>query len=148
MRIYLAEHTIGSFAFDESGNLLDYVLNPKELGKVVDILINTEKGEPMPSTVELIQKLKPTEVVIESETESAKMQSLGIKVVSKPHHVGAKVLRSSLAEIAVKAKFAEDPKDIYSFLYQVTLEYTRRKLRKAAQKRDLLAIQRLGHRRH
>lgn len=108
MKIYLAEHTIGSFAFDESGNLLDYVLNPKELGKVVDILINVEKGEPMPSTMELIQKLKPSEVVVESETESSRMQSLGVKVVSKPHHVGARALRGSLAELAVKAKFAEN----------------------------------------
>ncbi|BCS94241.1 putative NOP5 family protein [Metallosphaera sp. J1] len=141
MKIYLAEHTIGSFAFDESGNLLDYVLNPKELGKVVDILINVEKGEPMPSTMELIQKLKPSEVVVESETESSRMQSLGVKVVSKPHHVGARALRGSLAELAVKAKFAENPGEVYNFLYQVSLEYTRRKLRKAAQKRDLLAIQ-------
>ncbi|AEB94613.1 MAG: C/D box methylation guide ribonucleoprotein complex aNOP56 subunit [Metallosphaera sp.] len=141
MKIYLAEHAIGSFAFDESGNLVDYVLNPKELGKVVDTIINVEKGEPMPSTLELIQKLNPTEIVIESETESARMQSLGIKVTSKPHHVGAKALRTSLVDLAVKSKFVESPGDLYSFLYQVSLEYTRRKLRKAAQKRDLLAIQ-------
>jgi len=141
MKIYLAEHTIGSFAFDESGNLVDYVLNPKELGKVVEMLIALENGEPMSATMELIQKIKPSDVILESEAESSRMQNLGIKVTAKPHHIGAKKLRESLPEIALKVKFAETPEELYSFLYQVSLEYTRRKLRRAAQKRDLLAIQ-------
>lgn len=142
MRIYLVEHVIGSFAFDDAGKLVDYVLNPRELGKIVEMLIsNEEKGDPLPSTIELLQKVKPSEAIIENEAEVSKLQNLGIKISAKIHHLGAKEFRQSLAKYALESKYASNENDLYSFLYQVAFEYTRRKLRKAAQKRDLLAIQ-------
>ncbi len=142
MKIYLVEHVIGSFAFDESGKLIDYVLNPKDLGKIVDMLVDREEhGNPFPSVMELLQKLKPSEVVIENEAEASKLQGLGIRVATEIHHLGAKEFRQSLVKYALESKYASNEEELYSFLYQVSFEYTRRKLRKASQKRDLLAIQ-------
>lgn len=137
-RLYLVEHAIGSFAFDESGKLVDYVLNPKDVGKMAELLMQHEKGEPFPSALELVDKLKPEEIVIENEAEASKFH---VKSIVQPHHLGAKVFRESLVKIAIDSKFSTSEEDLYAYLYQLSFEYTRRKLRSAAQKRDLLAIQ-------
>ncbi|MEM1626221.1 MAG: C/D box methylation guide ribonucleoprotein complex aNOP56 subunit [Sulfolobaceae archaeon] len=141
MRIYLVEHAIGSFAFDEEGKLVDYITNPQDLGKLVEILIAAENGEPFPSTVELLKKIGAVEVVIENEKELKSLQKLGVNVIVQPNHIGARTFRSSVVKYAIDSKFVKSEKEYYDFLHQLTLEYTRRKIRGIAQKRDLLAIQ-------
>nr|WP_232616549.1 C/D box methylation guide ribonucleoprotein complex aNOP56 subunit [Sulfurisphaera tokodaii] len=141
MKVYIVEHAIGSFAYDEQGKLIDFVLSSKDLGKVVDSLLDNEKGIPLPTTIELIQKIKPEEVVVENEAEIPNLQQLGVKASYEIHNLGSKIFRESLPKIAIETKFASSENDLYSFLYEVSFEYTRRKLRTAASKRDLLAIQ-------
>ncbi|NON61821.1 C/D box methylation guide ribonucleoprotein complex aNOP56 subunit [Acidianus sp. DSM 29099] len=141
MKVYLVEHALGSFAFDENGKLIDFILNSRDVGNVVELLLANEKGDPFPSTLELLSKLKPSEVYIENETEVPKLQAQGFKVNLKSHHLGAKEFRQNLVKYGIETKFAATEDDIYSFLYNLSFEYTRRKLRSAAQKRDLLAIQ-------
>jgi nucleolar protein 56 len=141
MKIYLVEHAIGSFAYDEQGKLLDYVLNPKDLGKVVEALIENEKGTPLPSAKELISKLRPDEVVVENEAEIPELQKSGVRASVEIHNIGSKTFRQSLPKVALETKFVSSEEELYSFLYEVSFEYTRRKLRGAASKRDLLAIQ-------
>ena len=141
MKVYIVEHAIGSFAYDEQGKLVDYVLSNKDLGKVVEALIENEKGIPLPTTVELIKKLKPSEVVVENEAEIPSIQQLGVKAAYEIHNLGSKILRQSLPKVALETKFSSSENELYSFLYDVSFEYTRRKLRSAASKRDLLAIQ-------
>jgi len=141
MKVYIVEHAIGSFAYDEQGKLVDYVLSSKDLGKVVEALIENEKGVPLPTAVELIQKLKPSEVVVENEAEIPSLQQLGVKATYEIHNLGSKIFRQSLPKVALETKFSSSENELYSFLYDVSFEYTRRKLRSAASKRDLLAIQ-------
>ncbi|BFI74155.1 C/D box methylation guide ribonucleoprotein complex aNOP56 subunit [Sulfurisphaera ohwakuensis] len=141
MKVYIVEHAIGSFAYDEQGKLIDFVLSSKDLGKVVDSLLDNEKGIPLPTTIELIQKIKPEEVVVENEAEIPNLQQLGVKASYEIHNLGSRIFRESLPKIAIETKFASSENDLYSFLYEVSFEYTRRKLRTAASKRDLLAIQ-------
>lgn len=137
----MVEHLIGSFAFDENGKLINYVLNPKDIGKAVDILINLDQGVPPQSTLDLLSSLKPDEVVVENDKEIPTLQKLGYKISYVPHHIGAKEFRQNLVKYALDSKFISDSKELYDFMYQVSMEYTRRKIRGAAQKRDLLAIQ-------
>ena len=141
MKIFLVEHAIGSFAYDESGKLIDYVLNPKDLGKVVDALIQNEKGVPLPSAIELINKLKPDEVIVENEAEVPEIQKLGVKASFSIHNLGSMIFRENLVKVALETKFANSEQEVYNFLYDVAFEYTRRKLRSEASKRDLLVIQ-------
>jgi len=117
------------------------VLSSKDLGKVVEALIENEKGAPLPTAVELIQKLKPNEVVVENEAEIPSLQQLGVKATYEIHNLGSKIFRQSLSKVALETKFSSSENELYSFLYDVSFEYTRRKLRSAASKRDLLAIQ-------
>ncbi|AOL15663.1 C/D box methylation guide ribonucleoprotein complex aNOP56 subunit [Sulfolobus sp. A20] len=141
MKIYLIEHVIGSFAYDQDGKLIDSVINQRELGKLTEELINNEKGVPFSSTIELLKKLKIDEVVTENEAEIPKLQELGYKAIYEPHNKVSRIFRDNVQKIAVESKFAKDEEDYYNFLYELSLEYTRRKLRSASQRRDLLAIQ-------
>ncbi|MEM0293224.1 MAG: C/D box methylation guide ribonucleoprotein complex aNOP56 subunit [Saccharolobus sp.] len=141
MKVYLIEHIIGALAYDENGNIIDYIANTKDLGKITEELINNEKGIPFSITVELLKKVNPQEVVVENESEVPKLQELGYKVSYEPHNKISKLFRDQVAKIAVEIKFAKDEEEYYNFLHEISLEYTRRKLRSAAQKRDLLAIQ-------
>ncbi|BBG23851.1 putative NOP5 family protein [Sulfuracidifex tepidarius] len=141
MKVYLVEHAIGSFAFDENGQLKDFVVNSKDIGKIISILNDNEKGIPFPSSVELLKKLNPSEVIVENEAEIPQLQGMGYRTTFKPHHLGAKEFRESMVKYALESKFAEKEEEVYSFLYQLSMEYTRSKLRGASQRRDLLAIQ-------
>ena len=141
MKVYIVEHAIGSFAYDEQGKLIDYVLSSKDIGKVVEALIENEKGVPLPTTVELIKKLKPEEVVVENEAEIPSLQQLGVKASYEVHNLGSKIFRQSLPKVALETKFVSSENELYSFLYNISFEYTRRKLRSETSKRDLLAIQ-------
>jgi nucleolar protein 56 len=142
MKIYLVEHAIGTFAFDERGELVDYAHNPREVSKVIDYLLENEEGEPLPSALELVKKLKPEEVIVEDEREVPRLQGLtGVKTASIAQHPGAKAFRASMASIALSTNFISSEQELYDYLHQLSLELTRRKLRKAAQRRDLLAIQ-------
>ncbi|BBD72614.1 hypothetical protein HS1genome_1003 [Sulfodiicoccus acidiphilus] len=141
MKIYLVEHAIGAFAFNDRGELVDYVHNNKEIGKVVDYLLENEEGEPLPSSLELVKKVGAEEVVVEDEREVQKLQAkAGVKVTYATSHVGARKFRESLESFALSTHFASTD-ELYNYLHQLSLELTRRKLRKAAQRRDLLAIQ-------
>lgn len=141
MKIYLVEHIIGAFAYDENGKIIDYILNAKDLGKITEELINNEKGIPISSAIELLKKINPNEVIVENEAEVPKLQELGYKVIYEPHNNLSRLFRESVSKIAVDVKFVNNEEEYYNFLHEVSLEYTRRKLRSAAQKRDLLAIQ-------
>ena len=141
MKVYLVEHAFGSFAYDENGNLIDAVPLDKDIGKVTEYLLKNEKGEPLPSTRTLLEKLHPEEVVVENEALVPSLQGLGYKVRAEVHHLGAKKFRQSMTETVVSRGFFKDAKEAYAFLYDLAFEYTRRKIRGEAQKRDLLAIQ-------
>ncbi|AHC51614.1 C/D box methylation guide ribonucleoprotein complex aNOP56 subunit [Sulfolobus acidocaldarius SUSAZ] len=141
MKIYLVEHAIGSFGYDESGKLVDFVPNSKDIGKVTEALIENEKGTPLPSAIELINKLKPDQVVVENDAEVPALQKLGIKASSEIRNMGTEIFRENLVNVAIQTKIVNSEDELYNFLYELSMEYTRRKLRGAASKRDLLAIQ-------
>ncbi len=141
MKIYLIEHVIGAIAYDENGNIVDYITNPRDLGKITEELLNNEKGIPFNATVELLKKVNPQEVVVENEAEVPKLQALGYRVTYEPYSKISRIFRESLPKVATDIKFTGDEEEYYNFLHELSLEYTRRKLRTAAQKRDLLAIQ-------
>ncbi|BCU68578.1 hypothetical protein HS7_20150 [Sulfolobales archaeon HS-7] len=141
MRVYIAEHAIGSFAFNEQGELIDYVKNTEDVGKVVEALLNELKGEPLPSTVELISKIKVDEYVLENEEVSSGLSKLGVKILYEPNSIGAQTFRGELVQIALKTGFAESEEKLFEFINNVATELTRRKLRQAAENRDQLAVQ-------
>ena len=145
MKVYLVEHVIGTFAFDEKGNVVAYALGPKSLDEAVEEALKLEQGEVIASTKKVLEELKNRTdieaVVVEEEPIAKYVNSLGLKAEIVPGHEFAVKFRENLAEYAVKYQYASSKEELEEFLHKLGLEMTRRKLRRAAEKRDLLAAQ-------
>lgn len=146
-KLYVADTFIGSFVLDENGKIIDYVPYPKDIGKIVEELVMLENGSPTTPLRELAarisEKFKPENYIIVIEDPD-----IGKVFIEKGYQIevisGAEPiikLRSQLASIAVDLKFVENEDEYSEFVHKLSLELTRRKLRRYAQKRDLLAIQ-------
>ncbi len=144
MKAYLVDSLIGVVAFDDDGGIIVSAAAPKELDDLVEYLISLEKGEETPQHKEVLEKLREKgieEVVVETEALAKMASAAGIEPSIEPGHRFAVKFRGSLPRYAVELEFAPSEEEFFSKLHTVLLELTRRKLRRAAEKRDLLAVQ-------
>lgn len=144
MRVYLAELIIGTLALDEKGNVVDYELGPRDMDSAAEEALKMERGELSSATVRLLSKLEEKgvkELVVETEEIAKKLISEGFdaKVEVSPQPIFQ--ARANVAKLAVELGFSENEEEFIDFLHKTSIEITRRKLRGAAQKRDLLAVQ-------
>ncbi len=144
MKVYLVEHFSGSFAFNEEGEIIDYEHAPKSLDDMVEEALKIEREEPTIALLRLLNKLSEknvSEIVVETSSTARAVSSKGFKVVVEPAHKYAEYFRANLGEILVTTGFVKSEEELRKLLFDFSLELTRRKLRRAAQKRDLLAAQ-------
>ena len=103
-----------------------------------------ERGEPSRFLAELLSRLKEkgySEVVVEDDAIAREIARQGFEPKVE---YGSNIIflaRERMAALAVEYGFADDEESFYKWLFELELEYTRRKLRVAAQKRDMLAAQ-------
>jgi nucleolar protein 56 len=143
-KVYVVETVIGVIAVDENGDIVEYVKSPSRLDDLVEYVISIERGDITPQLVEILGKLKErgvSEVVVESYSTAKAASSQGFTSSVDPSNPRMLHIRERLPELAVKLGFASTPEEYFEKLHEVTLEWTRRKLRRAAQKRDMLAVQ-------
>ena len=144
MKAYLADTIIGVFAFNDNGEIIDYELNPRDMDEAVEEAMKLERGEVSRSMQALLERLRDkgvTEVVVEDDEIARAISRLGIDAKVEPGNAHALRARSMLAELALKTEFSRSREEFYEWLFNAGVEYARRKLRAAAQKRDLLAAQ-------
>ncbi|MGC8982491.1 MAG: C/D box methylation guide ribonucleoprotein complex aNOP56 subunit [Desulfurococcaceae archaeon] len=143
-KVYIVETPIGVIAVDGKSQLVEFVPAPSRLDDLVEYLISIEKGDVTKQHEELFTKLKEKNMVnvVTEHYSTAKIASqLGLSPEVLPGNEPALAVRKNLAELAVRLNFAKTPEEFYEKLHEIMLEYARRKLRREAQKRDLLAVQ-------
>lgn len=143
MKVYIADLIIGAFAFNEDGKRIDYQLAPKDMDEAVDQAMKIEEGEVYGALAELLERLRkdnPT-IVVEDDYIARAISRLGFETIVEPGNKIAVKAREDMVSLAIETGFMKDEKEFLEWLFEAELEYTRRKLRKAAQKRDLLAAQ-------
>lgn len=146
-RIYIADTIIGSLALDESGNIIDKVLYPKDIGKVVEELIVLSEGKANTALVQLVEQLKSKLgledliIVVEDPEVARELSQKGFKCDAVPAPKPVEDVRRKLPKLAVDLGLFSDEKEYRDYVHALSLELTRRKLRRYAQKRDLLAVQ-------
>ncbi len=144
MKVYIVEHFSGSFAFDEKGEIVDYEHAPKNLDDMVEEALKIEREEPTIALLKLLNKLSEknvSEIVVETSSTARTVSSKGFKAVVEPAHKYAEYFRANLGKVLVETGFVKNEDELRKLLFDFSLELTRRKLRRAAQKRDLLAAQ-------
>ncbi|MBS7643107.1 C/D box methylation guide ribonucleoprotein complex aNOP56 subunit [Candidatus Bathyarchaeota archaeon] len=145
MKASIVESVIGIFGFNENEEIVEKILFPKDAEKIANILGRIQSGEVPDEVVDLIKRLQAQGYETFSfESETLAMEArrkLGIKVeIEKPSKAGEK-LRKNLGKIAVEARVVNKPEDVRELIQQVSVILTRIKVRRAAEKRDLLLIQ-------
>ncbi len=144
MKAYIVESLIGVVAYDDEGKLIAYSPAPKDLDELVEYLLSIEEGKETPQLKEVISKLKEAgvgEAVVETEAIAKYISASGIEPRLEPGHKYAVMLRDNLVKNAVEYEFVGSEDEFLRLLHTTLLELTRRKLRRAAEKRDLLAVQ-------
>ncbi len=144
MRIYLVDLPIGVFALNEKGDIIEYELHPKNIDDVVEELLKIERGELSFAHKRLIEKLKEKEaesIVVEQDSEARNLSKMNLSTQVVPGAVPFLKARESLEKLALDLELFKSKDEFDDWLFNVIVEYTRRKLRSAAQKRDLLAAQ-------
>jgi nucleolar protein 56 len=144
LEAYMLDSVLGSYAFSSDGGLIAYSHPPNDIDEAVHLAIQLEEGELTPVIQRLIDELKEKgveRVYVEDEALVPKINKAGIEA---EYVEGSKVLvnaRAKLFSLAVETGFAKSVEEVMDFMHKATMEYTRRKLRSHAQKRDLLAAQ-------
>ncbi len=144
MKVYIVDHFTGSYALNEKKDIVEFQHGPRNLDDMVEEALKVERGEPAAAYLRLLDKLKErgvTEVVVET-TEMAKIASArGFEVSVEPANEIARYFRGIAEQVAIDTGFVKSEEEFSTLLHEFTIELTRRKLRRAAQKRDLLAAQ-------
>lgn len=144
MEAYILDSVLGSYAFSSDGGLIAYSHPPNDIDEAVHIALQLEEGELTPVLQRLIDELKEKgveKVYVEDEALVPKINRAGLEA---EYAEGNDVLvnaRSRLFDLAIETGFKSSLEEVMDFMHKATMEYTRRKLRSHAQKRDLLAAQ-------
>ncbi|MEB3845147.1 MAG: C/D box methylation guide ribonucleoprotein complex aNOP56 subunit [Desulfurococcales archaeon] len=143
-KTYIADLIIGAFALGDDGRVIDYELAAKDMDEAVDQALRVERGELYAALAKLLDKLKdanPGVLVFESDDLAREASKRGFQVAVEPANQAAFNARLNLFKLAVETGFAKSEEEFADWLFHAELEYTRRKLRSAAEKRDMLAAQ-------
>ena len=146
-KIYVVESPIGIFAVNKACEIIDKVLYSKDVGKVVEELLAVSEGKVSNTLLTLLESLKnkvniKNVVLVFEDAEIARqVGEKGFATSVEPSNDVAKKIRGEIPSLSIKLGLFSSEDEYREFVHTVSLELTRRKLRRYAQKRDLLAIQ-------
>jgi nucleolar protein 56 len=141
LRGYLMCTPLALMVLDDGGNVVASVRLPEDPAKAADELIRLEEGEVPPSLIALLEKVKSLEelVVEDADLKDKLAKHFPGTVIVQPNNSVASSFRERLPEYFKVLNVSEE--QYRSFVYEVSLALTRRKVRKAAEKRDLFIAQ-------
>jgi nucleolar protein 56 len=141
----IVESVMGFFGFDETNKLIQVVLFPKDPVEIAERLRKIEAGILVEEIIALIKDMqgKDYETFIFEDAEIAQkiLEKSGVNVeVVKPSEAGD-LLRANLDKFAVEVGFVKEPGEIREWLRKVSTELTKMRVKRAGEKRDLVAAQ-------
>lgn len=145
MKVTVVESVMGILGFNEKNELVDYILFPKDARKTAETILQLESGKIVNELADLIEKLKvkgATFFVFENaETVRNAHEKLKIAVeAARPAEAG-ELLRANVGRFAAETGFVKGAEEIGDWTHSVSMELTKLKVKKAAEKRDVLAVQ-------
>jgi len=145
MKATIIECIMGIFAFGESNQLVEAVLFPKDAAKIAEKLEKIETGKIVDEITTLVKSLQTKgyeQFVFErSELASNAREKLKINAEAVKPSAAGDLLRGNLAKFAVESGFAKREGEVRDWLHRVSMELTKLRVRKAAEKRDLVVAQ-------
>ena len=136
--IHLVDTLLGLFALDEGGEIIDYVLYPREVEAIAESLERHLGGEPTRWLEELLKGLRERSIgrVTTSNRGLAEASmKLGFKAEFKVSEAERR-LRGRLAELGVELGVLDHPLELHQLSHRVSKHLTRRRVSKALAGRE------------
>ena len=145
MKATIIESVMGVLAFGEKNELVDVVLFPKNPKEIAERIEKIETGKVIEEIANLTKKLQEkgydTFTFERQETARNANQKLNINVeVAKPSEAG-EILRGNIDKFAIDVGFVKKAGEIREWIHKVSMEVTKIRVRRAAEKRDLTVAQ-------
>lgn len=144
MKLYLIQHLTGAYLLNENGDIVAFEHATKDIDEKVEHLLHLEEGELTPQLQRLLEKVSPNDdLIVETDMISRAVVKVKgqINVAVDYDAEQFRSFRNKVRSIAIQTGYFKSEDEYREHLHQFSMEYTRRKLRKAAQKRDQLAAQ-------
>ncbi|MHA1754451.1 MAG: C/D box methylation guide ribonucleoprotein complex aNOP56 subunit [Candidatus Odinarchaeia archaeon] len=148
MKAYLTLAPIGIAAYDQKSNLIEFINFPKDPHKIAIKILNMQEKLEIPEIVDLIDRLiEKGYVILTSDIEEVihiiKISKFkeNIKAVLSNEIEFFKELRIKLEKHILDSGLFSNPFELTQFLNQLGLEYSKEKVRRASQKKDMLISQ-------
>lgn len=144
-KVALIDVAIGAFGITDDGRILKRSTS-KDFNELVSRALSIEEGNVSNEFKELVKEVKrdlgnDVVVIVEDEAHAKYVTSEGLKYSIEPGSELIMKLRAEIPKLAVEVGFIDDVSKWRDFIHELSMRITRMKLRKVAQKRDLLAIQ-------
>jgi len=145
LKVAVIDTAVGAFAITE-GNELIKEYAAKDINELTSRALKMEEEGYSSEFEKVIEALKSkygseTEVIVEDESHARLASSKGMKFIIAPGDQLVLAVREKLPELAVEGGYISSVDEWTDFVHKLSTMVTRMKLRKVAQKRDLLAIQ-------
>jgi nucleolar protein 56 len=141
----IIECVMGIFAFGESNQLVKVILFPKDATKIAEKLEKTETGKVIDEIAKVVKSLQTKEyeqfIFERSELAANAREKLKINTEAVKTSEAGELLRGNLDKIAVESGFTKHEGEIRGWLHRVSMELTKLRVKKAAEKRDLVVAQ-------
>ncbi|MCZ2856192.1 MAG: C/D box methylation guide ribonucleoprotein complex aNOP56 subunit [Candidatus Bathyarchaeota archaeon] len=145
MKATIVQCIMGVFSFGEKNQLLDKILFTKDPEKIANKLGKIETGRVINEIAKIVEKLQAkgyTEFVFESPDMARNArEKLGIKAEAETPSKAGNLLRKNLEKIAVESGFAKQEAELRNLTHKVSIELTKKRVKKAVEKRDLVVAQ-------
>lgn len=145
MKAYIIPSVFGILGLGEDGELIGKALFPKDPGEIAERLSGLNSGEVIEELELLIEDLKSKGygTFIFESSELAQSVREKLKVTSEVDEYSAvwESVRENLGDYAVKAGFLSSPSELPQLIHEVSMELSKRSVKKATERRDFLIVQ-------
>ncbi len=146
MKIAITETAIGAFALDINGNVISMMLAPRDINKLVERALKVEEDLPTDEFINLVNELRSKfkeelEIIVETEGYARYLSELGLKPIIEYDNSVILGFKRNLPKYVIELGIVKSEGEFYEYVHTLSLAITRNKLRRVAQKRDLLVIQ-------
>ena len=146
MKVAVIDTAVGVFAITEKEELIIKEYTAKDINELTSRALKIEEEGYSSEFEKVVEVLKSkyglgTEVIVEDEAHARLVSLKGMKFIIAPGNELILAVREKLPELAVEGGYISSVDEWTDFVHKVSMMVTRMKLRKVAQKRDLLAIQ-------
>ena len=145
LKTFIVPSVIGILALDNEGKIIEKSLFPRNPIEIAERLERINSGETVYELEALVKRLekKGYEIFVFEDLSLARNlhERLGVSYeVESPSSV-ARFFRKNIEEYAVKTQFLKSTSELPRLIYDVSIEISRRSVRKAAERRDFLIVQ-------